>query len=167
MCSKYADSPQPWLLPTFAIEHNFDCVLTEHMFWMWGWDFANTHASLPLHTMIKINNDYMPSIHFLAFHANSKGSCENEQMHMFIWALAIENKMFFSFSLLLLFSYLCKPTIFHLIKYFPISVVCWYFLQTVWFQIKSDKMSGLIWIQFFLTLMVFLKVLFKYVDFKN
>ena len=47
-------------------------------------DFANTHASLPLHTMIKINNDCTPSIHFLVFHANSKGSCENEQMHMFI-----------------------------------------------------------------------------------
>ena len=45
---------------------------------------ANTDPSLPLHTMIKINNACMPSIHFLMFHANSIGSCENEQMHMFI-----------------------------------------------------------------------------------
>ena len=33
------------------------------------------------------------------------------------------------------------------INSWPTSVVCWYPLQTVWTQIRPDKMSDLIWIQ--------------------
>ena len=40
-------------------------------------------------------------------------------------------------------------------------------LQTVWTQIRPDKMSGLIWIQLFDTLMVFLKEFLKKIELEN
>ena len=47
--------------------------------------------------------------------------------------------------------YLCHVNLLHLLKEhinsLPTSVVCWLPLQTVWTQIRPDKMSGLIWMQ--------------------